>query len=161
MGNLNQMKLNLGCSDRVIPGFIGVDIAPPAEQIVDLSGPWPWEDSSVDEILAYDVIEHLRDKRHTMNELWRVLKPGALARIQVPDSSEGDGADCDPTHVTRWNRSSFEYVELSTSERERFRGSEYYNVRADFRVVSMDRTKHARRRGAYVMEIQVVLECLK
>ena len=156
------MKLNLGALDRRIDGFISVDICAPADQIVDLNGIWPWPDSSVDEVIAYDVIEHLRDKRHTMNEMWRVMKPGALARIQVPDSSEGDGADCDPTHASRWNRSSFEYIEFpNVFERERFRGSEYYYVRADFRVVSMTRTRHERRRGAYVIEIQVVLEAVK
>lgn len=156
------MRLNLGACDRRIEGFISVDIAPPADEIVDLNAVWPWPDSSVDEVLAYDVIEHLRDKRHTMNELWRVLKPNGIARIQVPDSSEGDGADCDPTHVSRWNRSSFEYVEVpDVFERERFRNSEYYGVKADFNVVSMTRTRHERRRGAYVMEIQVILRAVK
>jgi hypothetical protein len=30
------LRLNLGCANRVIPGFIGVDIAPPADQIVSI-----------------------------------------------------------------------------------------------------------------------------
>src|SRR3954466_4980447 len=115
------MKLNLGACDRRVEGFISVDIVEPADQIADLSKPWPWEDNSVEEILAYDVIEHLPDKRLTLNEMWRVLKANGVARIQVPDASEGDGADCDPTHVSRWNRSPFEYVEADTFERARFR----------------------------------------
>lgn len=155
------MRLNLGANDRTIEGFRSVDIVPPADFVTDLSQPWPWLDSSIEEVVAYDVFEHLPDKRHTLNELWRVLMPGGIARIQVPDSSEGDGADCDITHVSRWNRSSFEYVEVGAFERERFRSSPYYGVKADFRVVSMDRTRHERRRGGYVMEIQVVLEALK
>lgn len=155
------MRLNLGACDRNFEGFLSVDICPPADIIADLSKPWPWPDSSVSEILAYDVIEHLADKRLTINEMWRVLKPGGIAQIQVPDSSEGDGADCDLTHVSRWNRSSFEYLEKGTFERERFRSSSYYGIKADFRVVSMGRTRHERRRGAYVMEIQVTLEALK
>lgn len=155
------MKLNLGACDRKEPGFISVDIVPPADVLADLTERWPWPDNSADEILAYDVIEHLPDKRHTMNELWRVLRAGGIARIQVPDSSEGDGADCDPTHVSRWNRSSFEYFEKETFERERFRSSAYYGVLADFRVLSMERTRHERRRGGYVVEIRAVLEALK
>lgn len=155
------MKLNLGANDRPFEGFLSVDIVPPADYIADLSQPWPWDNSSVDEILAFDVIEHLPDKRLTLNEMWRVLKPGGIARIQVPDASEGDGAFCDPTHVSYWTCSSFEYFEKGTFERERFRSSAYYGIKADFRVASMERTRHERRRGAYVMEIQVVLETLK
>lgn len=155
------LKLNLGASDRRFDGFLSVDIVPPADVLADLSKPWPWPDSSVEEILAYDVIEHLPDKRLTLNEIWRVLQPGGIARIQVPDCSEGDGADCDPTHVSRWNRSSFEYVEKGTFERERFRNSDYYGIKADFKIAFMERTRHERRRGGFVWEIQVALEAIK
>lgn len=156
------MRLNLGACDRNFPGFISVDIVPPADVIADLTQPWPWPDSSVDEILAYDVIEHLPDKRHTMNELWRVLKPGAKATIQVPDASEGDGAFCDHTHVSYWTRSSFEYYCKGIFERERFRSSDYYGVKADFRLVKpIERRRHARQFGGYVMEMLVVLEAVK
>lgn len=160
------MRLNLGAADRHFPGYLSVDIAPPADVVADLREPWPWGDSSVDEILAYDVIEHLPDKRHTMNEMWRVLKPGARATIQVPDASEGDGAFCDPTHISFWTRSSFEYFAIGVFERERFRNSEYYGVRADFRVANLGpngipRTKHQRVFGGYVMEMQVILEAVK
>ena len=155
------MKLNLGANDRAFPGFLSVDIVPPADEIADLTQPWPWPDSSVEEILAYDVIEHLPDKRLTMNELWRVLKPGGIARIQVPDASEGDGAFCDLTHVSYWTRSSFEYFEAGTFERERFRKSAYYGVKADFNIVKMGRERYERRRGGVVWEIQVVLEAVK
>jgi len=155
------LKLNLGANDRAFPGFRSVDIVPPADEIADLTKPWPWPDSSVEEILAHDVIEHLPDKRLTMNEMWRVLKPGGIVRIQVPDASEGDGGYCDPTHVSYWTRSSFEYFEHGTFERERFRNSAYYGVAADFRVLHMDRTRHERRRGGFVMEIQAVLEAVK
>jgi hypothetical protein len=60
------MRLNLGCSDRRIDGFIGVDIAPgPAvDEIADLEGPWPWPDSSVLEVRAHDVAEHIGDCSH-------------------------------------------------------------------------------------------------
>ena len=58
------MKLNLGCSDRKLDGYIGVDLVPPADQIVNLAKPWPWDTSSVEEVKALDVIEHIGDCDH-------------------------------------------------------------------------------------------------
>jgi SAM-dependent methyltransferase len=124
------MQLNLGCSDRHLPGYVNVDLAQPADQIVDLSvAPWPWEDNSVDGIFAHDIIEHLPNKIQTMNELWRVLKSGAKVDIGVP-TTEGSGAFQDPTHVSFWNRRSFLYFEAGCAYRERF--AKAYGIRAAF-----------------------------
>lgn len=154
------MKLNLGASDRRFDGFRSVDICPPADEIADLSKPWPWPDSSVDEVLAFDVFEHLTDKRQTLNELWRVLRPGGTATIGVPDVTDGDGGHCDPTHVSYWTGSDFEYFEAGDYARERFRGSPYYGIKADFEVVSFEKVKHQRKRG-YSVEIKVKLRAVK
>jgi hypothetical protein len=161
----DTLRLNLGACDRRVPGFISVDICEPADQIVDLSKDWPWTDSSVDEVLAYSVFEHLPDKRHTMNELWRVMKPGALARLQLPHATKGDGGHCDPTHCSYWTASDFEYYTPGVAERERFRGS--YGVNADFLVKNLDPSGHIPMReyrrlyGGTVVEFDVVLEAVK
>ena len=155
------LKLNLGACDRTFPGFLSVDIVPPADVIADLTKPWPWADSSVDEVRAFDVFEHLPDKRHTMNELWRVLRPGGIARLQIPHATDGDGGHCDPTHVSYWTTSDFEYYAKGIPERERFRYSSYDGVKADFRVVSIQQQRFERRFGGHVIEIQAVLEALK
>ncbi len=126
------MRLNLGCCDNLMPGFVNVDICPPADQIVDLRQPWPWPDSSVEYIRAHDIIEHLPDKIQTMNELWRVLAPGARVEIGVP-TTDGPGACQDPTHVSYWNRNSFWYYEPGNAHYERFWRP--YGIRARFRVV--------------------------
>ncbi len=126
------MKLNLGCSDAHLPGYINVDICEPADQVVDLRGTWPWDDSSVDEIVAHDIIEHLPNKIFTMNELWRVLKPGAVVKIKVP-TTDGTGAWQDPTHVSYWNRPSFWYYTKGDPHRERF--GKAYGVEARFEPV--------------------------
>lgn len=155
------MRLNLGCNDRAIPGCIGVDICPPADVIADLTRPWPWGDSTVDEVVAYDVFEHLPDKRQTMNELWRVLRPGGTARIQVPHATDGDGGHCDPTHCSYWTTSDFEYYAKGLWERERFRNSTYYAVKADFEVIAIGTERHKRRFGGYVVEIIATLKAIK
>lgn len=102
------MRLNLGALDHHVPGFLNVDIAPPADIIADLRNPWPWEDSTVDAIYAHDVFEHLPNIVHTMNEACRVLKPGGVLDLAVPavnleDGRINPGAFCDPTHVSYWH----------------------------------------------------------
>lgn len=163
------MKLNLGSCSRNFPGFTSVDIFEPADQIVDLAGPWPWPDSSVSEVIAMDVLEHIGDcdhvsswgcercrdgqprafpirhergKIHVMNEMWRILVPGGRATLQIPCASMGDGGHCDPTHATYWTPSDFEYYTPGVAERERFRNSPYYGITADFKVLNLDASGH-------------------
>lgn len=178
------MKLNLGCSDRVIEGYIGVDIAPPADQIVDLEGRWPWPDSSVDEVLAYDVCEHISaryvavddfslligcgspykrgiDGRiHLMNELHRVLKPGAKAIIETPNAARGVGYFQDPTHVSPWCRSTFKYFEHGSFAHTRL--AESYGITAAFRILVMrEEPSPAEGFGEQVWKIHAELEAVK
>ena len=158
------MKLNLGACDRTFPGFLSVDIKPPADIVADLREPWPWEDSSVEEVLAYSVFEHLPDKRHTLNELWRVLVPGGLARLQIPHATLGDGGFCDPTHCSYWTQSDFEYWTAGDPHRERFDG--LYGVVGRFNVLGLKDGKiplsrYERRYGGYVVEMNLILEAVK
>jgi glycosyltransferase involved in cell wall biosynthesis len=126
-------RLNLGCADAHIAGMCNVDRTAPADQIADLRFSWPWSDSSVEFIRAHDIIEHLPDRIHTMNEIWRVLRPGARIEIAVP-TTLGTGAFQDPTHVSYWNRRSFLYFEAGNPYRERF--AQAYGITAAFCVIS-------------------------
>lgn len=125
------MRLNLGCCDRHLDGYTNVDICPPADELVDLSQPWPWADNSVDEIFAADIFEHLPDIRHTMNEAWRVLKPGAVLHLVVP-TTDGRGAWQDPTHCSWWNPNTLFYFTAGNPHRERF--GAHYGVHARFAI---------------------------
>ena len=84
-----SLKLDIGCGPNKKPGFVGCDsIAFPGVDVVtDLTKPWPWPDNSVEEAHASHVLEHFEAKErwHFMNELYRVLKPGAKATIITPD----------------------------------------------------------------------------
>lgn len=80
-----------------------------ADLVGDLNDDWSLlADDSVGLLRAHDVVEHLKDPIHTMNEAWRVLAHGGLLDILVP-STDGVGAWCDPTHISFWNKRSFRY----------------------------------------------------
>lgn len=99
--------LDLGGGIDSPEGYTAVDVRG-GDVTADLERRWPFEDGSVGVLRAFDVIEHLRDPVHTMNEAYRVLAPGAFFFIRVP-STDGRGAFQDPTHVSFWNANSFWY----------------------------------------------------
>lgn len=81
------MKLNLGCGKQRLEGFVNVDLTD-SDQDVDLSVfPWPWEDGTVDEIVASHVLEHFTREtaKRFIGECYRILKPGGELYIAVPD----------------------------------------------------------------------------
>lgn len=70
--------------------------------------PWPWADESVDEAFSSHFIEHLgpHERRHFVEELWRVLRPNAQAQIVVPyafsERAYGDLTHAWPPLVGFW-----------------------------------------------------------
>lgn len=79
------LRLNLGCGRKLTPGYFNVDLQPPADILHDLNEyPWPFKDSTVSEIRAWHIVEHLDDPMKFMKEIWRICKPGAIVEIQVP-----------------------------------------------------------------------------
>jgi predicted SAM-dependent methyltransferase len=84
------MKLNLGSHNKRINGYRNVDVLnlPNVDDVVDLSKfPWPYDMSSVDEILMQEFLEHIswHDCQAVINECYRILKPTGKIIIQVPD----------------------------------------------------------------------------
>lgn len=97
------LKLNLGSGQHPKPGYINVDRHAPADVIHDLEQlPWPWETSSVSEILMQHVLEHLGRSTESflriIQELYRVCRHGAMIHITVPHPRH-DAFLSDPTHV--------------------------------------------------------------
>ena len=99
------MKLNLGCGFKKYDGYINVDVSPAVSPdiVVDLEKtPWPWEDSSVDEIKLEHTLEHLGQTSQQYldiwKELWRVGKNGCVIDIMVPHWNH-ENFYHDPTHV--------------------------------------------------------------
>lgn len=97
-----KLRLDLGCGDNKKEGFLGVDFTqtPSVDVVHDLfTFPWPFETSSVDEIFASQFFEHVpaRLRPKFMDEVWRVLKPGAVALFVTP-SADSNRAIQDFTH---------------------------------------------------------------
>lgn len=64
----------------------------------------PFADSSFDIILCNHVLEHVSDDAQAMRELYRVLKPGGWAVLQVPIDYNRTTTLEDPTIVTEADR---------------------------------------------------------
>lgn len=151
-----DLRVDLGCGDHKPEGFVGVDaVAGPAVDLVcDLTGRFPFETGSVGYLRAHDVIEHLPDRLHTMNEIWRVCRDGAIVDIRVP-STDGRGAFQDPTHVSYWNANSFFYYTL---EHPAFLTlCRKYGFRGAFRLRSLSSSATADQ----VVHVHALLEAVK
>lgn len=152
----SDLKLNLGCSDQQMtrPGWVNVDLCPPCDVVADLSQRWPWEDSSVTLIKAWDIVEHLPNKLLTMNEAWRVLRPGGQIDIWVP-TTDGRGAFQDPTHVSFWTPNDLFYFCQEYVEWQRFHVA--YGITAQFKVREQSHAEYPGR----VWKLRAILEAVK
>lgn len=86
------MKLNLGCGDKILPGYVNVDVAPSRagrapDVLCDLRSLKPFEDASADEVLAVHVVEHFWrwEVVGVLREWARVLKPGSPMILECPN----------------------------------------------------------------------------
>jgi hypothetical protein len=100
---MRAMKLDLGCGAKKHEGgYLGVDTLnlPGVDLVWDLRvTPWPWPDNAIESVFCSHFVEHLTgaERISFFNELWRVMKPGAIAEIVTPDWSHAS-AYGDPTH---------------------------------------------------------------
>ncbi len=102
---MRKTKLHLGCGHVIKEGWLNHDLAhlPGVDVVHDLRDfPWPFEDGQFTDVFMKDVLEHLPDLIGTMEELYRVTRPGAKLYITVPywNSPEALG---DPTHARMFN----------------------------------------------------------
>lgn len=84
------LQLDLGCGKNKLQGYVGVDVRKfDGVDIVHNLGEvkWPWKDNSVHEVHSSHMIEHLTVPQRIffVNELYRVMKVGAKAKIIAPN----------------------------------------------------------------------------
>jgi SAM-dependent methyltransferase len=129
-------KVNLGAGTDIRNGWINHDIASleGIEIVHDLNQkPWPWQESSVDEILAMDVIEHLDNFLQAMEEMWRIMRTGAVLVARVPYMGSWSFI-ADPTHKRSFHETTFMHFDPDSAY---CRDRSYYS-NARFRIVTFE-----------------------
>lgn len=102
MTHSKELKLNLGCAARPLPGFINIDL----DNLEQLKARYPgqsfpdgveifnydifnlpFEDASVDLVKADSLLEHMSflEEKKLFLEIKRVIKPGGIFEFSVPD----------------------------------------------------------------------------
>ena len=102
MNTNDEIRLNLGCASRPLPGYVNIDMDtleqirtryPSSEiphgiqvyqyDILNL----PFLDNSVSEVRSESMIEHLSfsEEKEFFFEMQRVIKPGGILNFSVPD----------------------------------------------------------------------------
>jgi predicted SAM-dependent methyltransferase len=97
------MKLNLGCGQHLLAGYVNVDKYGSPDVKHDLETfPWPWPDSSVDEFMLHHALEHLGATYDVfisiVKEIYRTGRNGAAVKIVVPHPRHDDFMNS-PDHV--------------------------------------------------------------
>jgi SAM-dependent methyltransferase len=122
--------LDVGCGSTKFPGAVGLDMS--AETAADIvhdldEFPYPIEESSFDQVLLQDVIEHVKEPIRVFEELHRIARPAARIQLRTPHFSSAL-AYGDPTH-----RHYFSTLAIRSLAEPRF--AHYTDVR--FRVVQV------------------------
>ena len=82
---------SLGLHERQyqVPNFVGLALHPAHDREVahDATAALPFADATIAKVQAQDVLEHLPLDRvpFVLDEIYRVLKPGGVFRLSVPD----------------------------------------------------------------------------
>lgn len=91
--NESDLKVNIGCGSLGKKGWINVDLydVPGVNCVYDCRHHLPFPDNSVEYIFTEHFMEHIdltEDVPFFLNECRRVLKPGGIIRIVVPDAEK-------------------------------------------------------------------------
>lgn len=77
------MKLHCGCGNDLKEGYVNIDAQTPCDLTHDLRNSLPYQDNSIDEIWANDVIQHFSkvEWRSIRKDWVRVLKQGGIMHL--------------------------------------------------------------------------------
>jgi predicted SAM-dependent methyltransferase len=85
---LTDLKLNIGSGPNVWPGWVNIDLSEVADLQLDARRPLPFESGSCSLVYAEHFLEHLAlgDAQRWLAEIHRVLQPGGVVSLAVPDA---------------------------------------------------------------------------
>ena len=126
----DKTYVNIGAGDFRLPGWHILDFDTPdynydkglnfKQYDISACQPLPFEDASVSGIYCSHVVEHFDEQtvQYLLNEMSRVLKPGAVARIVAPDAKLAYSAMKRNDHYffvwDYWNSGSSRYKSFAT-----------------------------------------------
>ncbi len=87
--NNSVKKLQIGCQNHPIPGWLNADINPMHEEVIlmDATQSFPFEDNTFDAVFSEHMIEHITFSEGVfmVKECYSILKPGGTIRLSTPD----------------------------------------------------------------------------
>lgn len=123
------MKINIGCGREYRRGWLNTDIsrATKADAHFDVrTEPIPCDTDNASEIFISGVLEQIAENEHliyAMNECHRVLKPGSIMTVIVPNARYAI-AHQDPMDIRKFTRETFSYFQKGARQHDLY-GSVY------------------------------------
>lgn len=107
------VKVELGCGPNKHNGYIGVDRydLPGVDIVADMNKRLPFDDNSVDVILAIHSLEHLEDLHHIMSEIYRICKHKAIVNIIAPYENQSSNI-ANLYHKIPFNEHTFRFFTI-------------------------------------------------
>ena len=109
------MKINLGSGPDPLEGYINCDLCPSGvvadgatapnigvDMVFDLNDGLPFDDNSASEVAIIQTLEHLGRPKVLLEDIYRVLKPGGVIDVAVPDLTIVFGEWLKSTNEERW-----------------------------------------------------------
>lgn len=123
------MYLNIGCGRRYHHAWVNLDLESNDPAVIrhDVTHGLPFESQSFHAVYHSHVLEHLKPKQgaELISECFRVLKPGGVLRIVVPDlesitklylKTHGEACDGDPSAQVNYHWMKLELIDQMVRE---------------------------------------------
>lgn len=132
------IKLNLGCGNRKMEGFINIDSRESVKPDIlwDLENRLPFDikSDSVTGVYASHIFEHIRNFIPLMEDIYRICKNNAKVHAIVPIYTSTH-AFSDPTHVRYFGTYTFQYFSKGKFKEMNIDKFDY-DFNCDFRIIN-------------------------